>query len=416
MVLDARVDARHAVIDGVDRNPLTEQVRGEDDAAVAEADLGVFDPGGARLALFVLEAVRVVSRDARRDFLVVVVVPECAPEAELAGGRQPLDRIRLGVDLVVQLRGAHAQNAQVGSEHHVVFQPGAGKIALHPDAVGVGAAKEFVGDQPVVHTEPVGELSLGAAHRWQRGDAAAHCDVAIEHVAQIAAADHLRRITLRGIGRPDVQVVAEFGRQEPAAERREKLRQLNVLALLNRMLDAEGVGVRRVDTELIQVAHVAEQAEEDFAFLARVEAKTEIGDIRGCLLRLRHLRCCRAGDELAAAAIRHPDAVVVVAPALAKEARRRPCGFDQRHTRRRVGRTDLAVTLAGFTDDGVLCDHGGRVAGRGGGRGALCRRTLARLRLCLGTPGGKPSQGDSDERSAGEHTCSDIQPAISFCD
>ena len=149
-----------------------------------------------------------------------------------------------------------------------------GEIALHPDAVGVRAAEELVGDQPAVDAEPVRELSFGAAHGRQRGDAAAHRDETIEHVAQVAGADDLRRIALRRVRRPDVQVVAELRRQEPAGERREELRQLNVLPLLNGVRDAEGVGVGRVDVPLIEIAHVAEEPEVDFALLARRTAET----------------------------------------------------------------------------------------------------------------------------------------------
>ena len=91
----------------------------------------------------------------------------------------------------------------------------------------------------------------------------------VEHVAQVAGADDLRRIALRRVRRPDVQVVAELRRQEPAGERREELRQLDVLPLLNRVLDAEGVRVGRVDVPLIEIARVAEEAEIDLALLAR---------------------------------------------------------------------------------------------------------------------------------------------------
>ena len=70
----------------------------------------------------------------------------------------------------------------------------------------------------------VRKLTLSAAHGRQRGDAGADRDEAVERVAQIAGADDLRRIALRRVRRPDVQVVAELRRQEPAGERREELR------------------------------------------------------------------------------------------------------------------------------------------------------------------------------------------------
>ncbi len=192
------------------------------------------------------------TRDARRHLLVVVEVAERPEQAELARRRQPLQRVGLRVHLVVDLRRAHAEDAQVGGEHHVVFQL-LEEIALRPDAVGVRAAEELVGDHPVVDAEPVRELPLGAADRRQRRDAGANRDEAIERVAQIAGADDLRRIALRRVRRPDVEVVAELRRHEPTGERRKELRELNVLPLLNGVRDAEGIRIRRVDVPLIEI-------------------------------------------------------------------------------------------------------------------------------------------------------------------
>ena len=47
------------------------------------------------------------------------------------------------------------------------------ELALEPEAGRVGAAEELVGDQTIVHTQPVGELALGAAHARERRDPAA---------------------------------------------------------------------------------------------------------------------------------------------------------------------------------------------------------------------------------------------------
>ena len=104
-------------------------------------------------------------------------------------------------------------------------------------------------------------------------------DEAIERVAQIAAADDLRRIALRRVRRPDIEVVAELRRHEPAGERREELRELNVLPLLNGVRDAEGVRVGRVDVPLIEIARVAEEPEIDLALLAVVEQEPGVGDV-----------------------------------------------------------------------------------------------------------------------------------------
>ena len=65
----------------------------------------------------------------------------------------------------------------------------------------------------------------------------------LNEVAEVAAADDLRGIALRGVRRPDVEVVAELRGQEPAGEGQEELVELDVLALLHRLGLAEGVGV-----------------------------------------------------------------------------------------------------------------------------------------------------------------------------
>jgi hypothetical protein len=36
------------------------------------------------------------------------------------------------------------------------------RLALQPDAIGVRASEEFVGDQSIVDTEPVRKLTFGA--------------------------------------------------------------------------------------------------------------------------------------------------------------------------------------------------------------------------------------------------------------
>ena len=107
----------HPVVHFVDGDAGSEEVRREDDAAVGQPDLAVLDAFGSRLALFFLEAVGVVHADPRRDLLVIVVVAERVPQAELAGRRQPRDRERLRVEPVVDLRRAHAERAQVVGEH-----------------------------------------------------------------------------------------------------------------------------------------------------------------------------------------------------------------------------------------------------------------------------------------------------------
>ena len=64
-------------------------------------------------------------------------------------------------------------------------------------------------------------------------------------------------------------------------------------------------------------------------------------------LRLRRLVLRRlTRDELAATAIRHPNAGVVVAPRLSEQARGRARRSYEHHSVRRVGQALLTLTLA----------------------------------------------------------------------
>ncbi len=226
-----------------------------------------------------------------------------------------------------------------------------GDLALQPDAGRVGAAEELVRGQPVVDAQPVGELALGAAHAGKARDPGAKRHVAVEHVAQVAGAHHLRRVALRRVRGPDVEVVAELRRQEPAGERQEELVELDVLALLDRLGIAEGVHVGRVQSLLVQVARVAEEPDVDLALLPGDDPEAGVGDVLQrlrLLLRLLdlldRLRQAPADDELGAAAVRDPDARVVVTPGLAEEARGLAPRAGQGDTLRRVGRTHLPLT------------------------------------------------------------------------
>src|SRR6185436_10729362 len=110
-------------------------------------------------------------------------------------------------------------------------------LSLQPDAGRIRTSEEFIRDQTVVDAQPVRELPLGASHTGQTGDPRARGYVSVEHVAEIAGTDYLRRITLRRIGRPYVEVVPEFRGEKPAGKRQEELVQLKVFALF----DVEGV-------------------------------------------------------------------------------------------------------------------------------------------------------------------------------
>ncbi len=205
--------------------------------------------------------------DAGRDLLVVVVVAERVPQAEFAGRRQPCHHVGLRVELVVELRRAHAERAQVVGEHRLVLDLGV-ELAFEPDAGRVRAAKELVGNQAVVHAEPVRKLTLGASHGGQRRDAGTDGHEPIERPAQVARAHDLRRIALRGVRGPDVEVVAHLRREKPPREGREEFLQLDVLAQRNSLRVAEGVHVCLVEISLVQIPRVAEQAEIDLALVA----------------------------------------------------------------------------------------------------------------------------------------------------
>ena len=64
-------------------------------------------------------------------------------------------------------------------------------------------------------------------------------------------------------------------------EGEEELVELDVLALLHLVSVAEGVGVGRVETLLIEVARVAEEPHVDLALLALVEQEPGVGNVLG---------------------------------------------------------------------------------------------------------------------------------------
>ena len=218
------------------------------------------------------------------------------------------------------------------------------ELAFEPDARGVRPAKELVGNEAVVHAEPVRELPLRASHGGQRRDADTHAHEPVEVPGQVARAHDLRRITLRGIRRPDVEVVAHLRREEPARERREEFLQLDILSPLNGLLVAEGIDVGRVQVPLVQITAVAEKPEIDLALIAGEQQESDVGNVRERL----GFRCLRfnsgSGAELGAAAVRHPDAPLVVAPGPSQQTR---CGAhrSQQHDARGCVRR----TLRAFT-------------------------------------------------------------------
>ena len=154
------------------------------------------------------------------------------------------------------------------------------ELAFEPDAGGVRPSEELVGDQAVVHAEPVRELPLGASHGGQRRDAGPHAHEPVEDPGQVARAHDLRRIALRCVRRPDVEVVAHLRREEPSRERREELLQLDVLALRNGLRVAEGVDVGLVQISLVQIPRVAEEPEIDLALVVVHEQEADVRNVR----------------------------------------------------------------------------------------------------------------------------------------
>ena len=220
------------------------------------------------------------------------------------------------------------------------------ELAFEPDAGGVGPAEEFVGNQAVVDAEPVRELTLGASHGGQRRDADADVHEPVEAPGEVARAHDLRRIALRCVRRPDVEVVAHLRREEPPRERREELLQLDVLAPLNGLRVAEGVDVGLVQIPLVQIPPVAEKPEIDLALLAVDEQEADVRNVRE-RLGLRRLRCHGgAGAELGAAAVGHPDAGLVVAPGPSEQTRRVAHRSQQHDALRGIGSAAASVRRA----------------------------------------------------------------------
>ena len=98
----------------------TEEIRREDDAAVGQPDLTVLDrvhqvvPCG-------FQAVGVVRAQPGGDHLVVVVIAKGPIKAKFTNG-QPIHHERLRIELVVKLRRADAQLAQIVADHRHVIE------------------------------------------------------------------------------------------------------------------------------------------------------------------------------------------------------------------------------------------------------------------------------------------------------
>src|SRR6185503_8965724 len=104
---------------------------------------------------------------------------------------------------------------------------------------------------------------------------------------------------------------------------------------LDRVRVAEEVGVRRIETQLIQVTRIAEQPKIDFAFFTAREKEPDVRNVIewfNVVLRLLAL-CLLTAKEFAAAAIGHPNAGVVIAPSLSTQTRCPAEGYQEPATR-----------------------------------------------------------------------------------
>ena len=209
--------------------------------------------------------------------------------------------------------------------------------------------EKLVGNQAVVDAEPVWELTFCASGAGERCDTDTHVHEPVEVPRDVARADNLGRVPLRCIRRPDVEVVAHFRREEPTGERREELLQLDVLAPLNGLRVAEGVDVGLVQIPLVQITPVGEEPEIYLALVTVEEQEADVRNVRRGLGVCRLLCGGGACGELGAAAIRHPDAGLVVAPGASEETRRCARRSHQHDAGGRVCRALRPFTQCGRT-------------------------------------------------------------------
>src|SRR5215469_3907156 len=134
LVLDTAIERGHLVAHLLDFDTGAEYERLKDHRTVGEADLGVLEVIRVRLALFVFGAARVVQSQTGGDILVILEVPVAA--SELTRGGLPDQRRGDGVEVVVELRRADSEGAEVVADHRLVAQL-VGDIALDPEPARV---------------------------------------------------------------------------------------------------------------------------------------------------------------------------------------------------------------------------------------------------------------------------------------
>ncbi len=199
-----------------------------------------------------------------------------------------------------------------------------------------------------------------------------------ELVGEVATHHDLGAEPLTGVGGPDIGEVAEPGVEQPAEEVEIHLVELDILPPVDLLGLAEGVGVRLVECSLVEVTDVAVDTKVEVAPCGVRDLETPGGSVAA---EARSVGRLPPDGELAAAAVSHPDSVVVVAPVPAQETRSGARGLDQRHALRRVGRAVLAafhLRLATYTRCRVLVGRSRRHRQHHGDSQPDCARYLHR--------------------------------------
>src|SRR5262249_37757524 len=123
---------------------------------------------------------------------------------------------------------------------------------------------------------------------------------------------------------------------------------------------AEVVGVARIEALLIEIADVREEPHVDLALFAVEQLEAGVRHVRRrVLLRLRRDRALGTDlprEEFGAAAVRDPDAMVVVTPSSAEQTRRRAGRPRKDHARGRVRRAIGARSRLRSTGDPLSRD------------------------------------------------------------
>ena len=135
-VFQARIGGGHLVGGLVDGGAVVERIRLENQSAVGQPNLGIFERVCTGLRLGIFSAVGEVNAETGGQLFVELVVPQAFARAIFPGGGHPPQGTRCGVESVIQLTAADPQLAQVVTKHGAVHQP-FGNFAFRPDTGGV---------------------------------------------------------------------------------------------------------------------------------------------------------------------------------------------------------------------------------------------------------------------------------------